>query len=189
MMTKNKIFNSKIDRAIMYAALAHKDQMRKTNDGLPYISHPVSVGFILQSAGFDEDTIIAGILHDTIEDTGKSASEIEDVFGKRVRKIVEGVSENKSLAWEERKESYAEKVFVGDNSIKAVSAADKIQNISSLISAVKEGREEIWSRFKKDKLTTVNHYFEFAEALKEKWNHPLALELFGLAQELQNLIK
>ena len=92
-----------IDLAIEVAAKAHQRQVRKETD-IPYITHPLSVGIILAKAGCCDDVIIAGILHDTVEDTSITLDYIRETFGAKVASIAEGCSEpDKSLAWEDRK--------------------------------------------------------------------------------------
>ncbi len=182
-----KFFNAKIDKAIIYASWAHRKQLRKTELDVPYICHPVSVGFILQTAGFDEDTIIAGILHDTIEDTEVVAEDIEKSFGKRVKDLVLSVSEDKSLEWEERKNKYLEKVLAGSDSTKAISVADKIQNVQTLINNVDSGRTDFWQFFTMGKEITIDHYLKSAQKIKENWSHPLVDELLLLVQKLKKI--
>ena len=80
----------RIKQAIKAATKAHEGQLRKT--GAPYIIHPLAVMKILQEWNMDEDTIIAGVLHDTVEDTELSLKEIEDEFGKDVAFLVNGVT-------------------------------------------------------------------------------------------------
>ena len=79
-----------IDHAIDFATQAHHGQKRKS--GEPYITHPLSVAIILIDWGMDSDTIIAGILHDTVEDTETSLDDIESLFGHDVSFLVDGVT-------------------------------------------------------------------------------------------------
>ncbi len=91
------------DLAVEVAVKAHQKQSRKGTD-TPYITHPLAVGIILAKAGCSDDVIIAGILHDTVEDTPITLDYIGDTFGNKVAGIVKGASEpDKSLPWEERK--------------------------------------------------------------------------------------
>lgn len=77
---------------------------RKGTD-IPYISHPCAVGMILQKAGCSEEVVIAGILHDTLEDTETTERDLLDRFGPVVLEIVKGCSEpDKGASWEERKQ-------------------------------------------------------------------------------------
>ena len=80
----------RVEQAIEVATKAHEGQLRKT--GEPYIIHPLAVMKILQEWNMDEDTVIAGILHDTVEDTNLTLKEIEDQFGKDVAFLVNGVT-------------------------------------------------------------------------------------------------
>lgn len=80
----------RLEQAIAVATKAHAGQLRKT--GEPYIIHPLAVMKLLQEWNMDEDTIIAGVLHDTVEDTDLTLKEIEDQFGKDVAFLVNGVT-------------------------------------------------------------------------------------------------
>jgi GTP pyrophosphokinase len=80
----------RLEKAIEVATKAHEGQLRKT--GEPYIIHPIAVMKILQEWNMDEDTIIAGVLHDTVEDTDLTLKDIEDEFGKDVAFLVNGVT-------------------------------------------------------------------------------------------------
>ena len=82
--------NERINHAIKIAETAHKEQLRKT--GEPYIIHPLAVKKILEEWGMDEDTIIAGILHDTVEDTDLTLNDIKTEFGESVAFLVDGVT-------------------------------------------------------------------------------------------------
>ncbi len=80
----------RIKRAVEVAKKAHEGQLRKT--GEPYIVHPLAVKKILEEWGMDEDTIIAGILHDTVEDTDLTLDDIKKEFGESVAFLVDGVT-------------------------------------------------------------------------------------------------
>ena len=80
----------RIKRAVEMATKAHEGQFRKT--GEPYIVHPLAVKKILEEWGMDEDTIIAGILHDTVEDTNLTLKDIKQEFGESVAFLVDGVT-------------------------------------------------------------------------------------------------
>ncbi len=81
---------SRIDHAVAVARQAHKGQLRKT--GEPYIIHPLAVKKILEEWGMDEDTVIAGVLHDTVEDTNLTLEDIRKEFGDSVAFLVDGVT-------------------------------------------------------------------------------------------------
>lgn len=82
--------SERVARAVEMAKKAHEGQFRKT--GEPYIIHPMAVKKILEEWGMDEDTIIAGILHDTVEDTNLTLADIKKEFGESVAFLVDGVT-------------------------------------------------------------------------------------------------
>ena len=82
--------NSRIKKAIDLATKAHEGQFRKSGD--PYISHPLAVMKIVEDWGMDEDTIIAAVLHDTVEDTDVTLEDIKNEFGENVAFLVDGVT-------------------------------------------------------------------------------------------------
>ena len=88
--TKDTKDSERVAKAIAMAKKAHEGQLRKT--GEPYIVHPLAVKKILEEWGMDEDTIIAGILHDTVEDTALTLDEIRKEFGESVAFLVDGVT-------------------------------------------------------------------------------------------------
>lgn len=86
------------EQAKAYAIKAHEGQIRKSN-GKSMIYHPIKVGEILESFGFDDEISSAGYLHDTVEDTKTTINDIERIFSKRVAKLVFNASEpDKSLS-------------------------------------------------------------------------------------------
>lgn len=86
----NKPDKSRIDAAIKLATEAHEGQFRKSGD--PYITHPLAVMEIVKSWGMDEDTIIAAVLHDVVEDTSVTLKDIKEQFGEQVAFLVNGVT-------------------------------------------------------------------------------------------------
>ena len=179
-----KFLNERIDKAIRFAVKAHKNQVRKTEPDMPYICHPISVGFILYNADFAEDVVIAGILHDTIEDTETTGVDIEKAFGKNVRDSVETVSEDKALPYDDRKRKYLEGVLAGGIGTKAISIADSLHNMNSLIDSMSAHGDKIWESFTKNKSSTVEQYYKKVRAVGEIWSHPLVHEAIEKAEEL-----
>ncbi|KAJ8901716.1 hypothetical protein NDN08_003922 [Rhodosorus marinus] len=86
----------RILKALTLADIAHEGQLRKS--GEPFIIHPVAVAVILAELRLDRDTLVAGLLHDTVEDTPVTLDELESLFGTDVRKIVEGETKFSKLA-------------------------------------------------------------------------------------------
>ena len=86
-------------KALQFATLKHRDQRRKGSKQRPYINHPIQVMEILWTTGGvrDTNTLVAALLHDTVEDTGVSPQEISELFGDDVRGLVMEVTDNKLL--------------------------------------------------------------------------------------------
>ena len=127
-----------IEKAIEYAARAHDQQYRKSSN-LPYVSHPVTVGFYLMQVGAKENVIAAGILHDVIEDTNSTYTELQEEFGYEIAKLVEGCSEpDKSLSWEERKAHTIHYLKEAPLGIKQIASADKLHNLRTILQELEQ---------------------------------------------------
>lgn len=143
-------FTPKIGQAINKAAYAHRHQTRKGTD-VPYIIHPVSVMLIASQATTDEDTLIACLLHDILEDVPEEYSKQQMLrdFGENVVTIVEGVTKDSSLPeWQARQEAYLKRLTeqAPDESI-IVSCADKIHNLTATLRDHEEIGDAVWQRF------------------------------------------
>lgn len=135
---------TKVHAALEFAYASHDGQKRKS--GEPYIIHPVAVAVILAELGLDPDTLMAGLLHDTVEDTDARPEEIEERFGPAVRKIVEGEtkvsklyklahSSNEDKPAEEKHAEDLRQMFIAmaeDVRIIIVKLADRLHNLRTL---------------------------------------------------------
>lgn len=145
--------NQKLLRACSFAADKHRDQRRKDAGATPYINHPLEVAGLLADHGVtDVEVLMAAVLHDTIEDTDATAEEVEAHFGPRVRRIVEEVTDDKSLNWKARKETQIVNAKNASSQAKLVKIADKICNLRDLKQRPPKG----WDRARCDR------YFEWA---------------------------
>ena len=166
-----------IEIALKTAAKVHEKQYRKGTD-IPYITHPVAVGMILMKAGYSEELVAAGILHDTVEDTELSLQDIEQLFGRNIAQIVEGCSEpDKSLSWEDRKKQTIEYLRTAPEEIRVVACADKLHNIRSIASDIEQFGEQVWGRFKRGKEQQEWYYTHVIESLGLQSNFQLLDEL------------
>lgn len=118
-------------KALHFAANKHRDQRRKDVEASPYINHPIEVAELLTREGgvTDSVTLQAAILHDTIEDTNTTREELDHAFGSEVRKVVEEVTDNKSLTKAERKRLQIEHAPHLSNRARQIKIADKISNV------------------------------------------------------------
>lgn len=166
-----------IDKALQISSMAHEGQYRK-NTKIPYIAHPVAVGMILQKAGYREEMVAAGILHDTVEDTDLTLDDLEREFGQEIAVLVAGCSEpDKSLTWEERKQHTVDFLKNAPEEIRVVACADKLHNVRSIRLDSDHSREEVWSRFKRGKEQQEWYYRNVIESLGYTTKFPLLEEL------------
>ncbi|WP_160723779.1 HD domain-containing protein [Bacillus sp. USDA818B3_A] len=173
-----------IEKSLQVAAKAHDKQRRKGSD-IPYIVHPVAVGMMLMKAGFNDSLVAAGILHDTVEDTGLTLNDIEKEFGTEITKIVEGCSEpDKSLSWDQRKAHTIEYLKTAPIEIRAVACADKLHNVRSITNDYGRMGEEIWSRFNAGKEKQEWYYTNIVNSLRCQDSFPLIEELEVAVQNL-----
>ena len=128
---------SQIEKAYKMASAAHKDQKRRS--GEPYIIHPVSVAIILAELELDKESIIAGILHDIVEDTDVTLEQVRQEFGDEVALLVDGVTKLTQLSYSKDKvEIQAEnlrKMFLAmakDIRVIVVKLADRLHNMRTL---------------------------------------------------------
>ena len=125
-----------IQRAYVFAATAHAGQTRLS--GEPYLSHPLAVADTLADMGFDEPTVAAGLLHDTVEDTKATIEEIDENFGEEVADIVDGVTKISMIPFENKEEAQAENIrkmilaMSHDMRVLMVKLADRLHNMSTL---------------------------------------------------------
>lgn len=139
----------KVEQAIYFATKAHHGQNRKM-EKVAMIFHPFTVGMILQRAGCRDEVVIAGILHDVIEDTKYTKEDIKKKFGEEIAELVDGVSESdKSLSWEERKQETIDYLKTACLDEKLIECADKINNLESIYLDIKKEGEEVWKKFKR----------------------------------------
>ena len=122
-------------KAIHFSANKHRGQRRKDLEHTPYINHPIEVALRLWEIGGVRDpfTLIAAVLHDTIEDTDTSEQEIEVLFGPVVRTVVMEVTDDKSLPKQERKRLQIEHAASVSTRAKLIKLSDKSCNLADLI--------------------------------------------------------
>ena len=142
-------------RATAFAALKHRDQRRKDAEASPYINHPIALADLLWDLGGVRDPVViaAALLHDTIEDTETSATELRRAFGAKVAGIVGEVTDDKRLPKERRKELQIEHAAHISKSAKLVKLADKICNLRDILASPPKD----WS------IEQKREYFEWAK--------------------------
>jgi len=164
--------NPRFEKALSFAAQAHgaARQERKGTD-FPYVSHPMRVAEILDRFGCSDDAIVAGFLHDTIEDANVTVDEISAAFSLRVAALVAAVSEpDKSLPWKKRKEqTIAHLQREDDPDVQALVAADKLESVRSTTDTLRHlGQVRTWALFNAKRSDQHWYYRRVAEILLEK---------------------
>ncbi len=137
MVAQNSAANIElVQKAYVYAATAHAGQTRLS--GEPYLSHPLAVAHTLAELGFDEATVVAGLLHDTVEDTKASIEELDELFGEDVADIVDGVTKISMISFDSKEDAQAENIrkmilaMSHDIRVLMVKLADRIHNMRTL---------------------------------------------------------
>ena len=195
-------YSDVINHALAFAAKHHDRQVRK-GTRLPYLTHPANVAIILTRYGCGNDTVVAGILHDVIEDCvrdGYSAEMLEqrigDKFGVKVLETVLAVTYRRNddddveLSVDERKTDYLERLATANDEARWVCAADKIHNASSIVADLRRtiDPQTVWSRFAGGKSGTARWYRQVYERLREVgFDAPIMTELDQVSAELDEL--
>ena len=128
--------DSKVKKALEFVEEKHAGQFRKSGD--PYVVHPVEVAIILAELGMDRDTVVAGLLHDVLEDTETTYEELKENFGKDVADIVEGVTKLGKIHFKDvetqKAENYRKLIlaFSKDLRVIFVKLADRLHNMKTL---------------------------------------------------------
>lgn len=148
-----------VKKAYEYADILHAGQFRQS--GEPYITHPLNVAYILAELHADQDTLCAGLLHDTLEDTSVTKEEIEQEFNSEVAKLVDGVTKISGLDYSTKKElnnANTRKIIISvmeDVRIIIIKLADRLHNMRTLQYKNEEKQKE-------NSLETLNIFVPFA---------------------------
>jgi len=140
-----------LERALRWAATCHQGQLRRGCEA-PYVEHAMGVALILDRLGFAEDVVIAGLLHDVVEDTAATLEQVADRFGAAVAETVRHCSEIKTdgqgrkRPWIDRKRDHLEALKQAPVAARAVILADKLHNLLSIELDLREGRP-VWPSF------------------------------------------
>lgn len=151
--------------------MLHDGQERR-GSGVPYVQHVVAVAMILDRLGFSEDVVIAGLLHDVVEDTQTTIEQVQDEFGAQVAETVHFCSETKNDAqgklrpWIDRKREQLDSLSRAPVAALAVVLADKLHNLLSIQVDLEDGRP-IWASFHAEKSQVLWYYRAVIDQLGE----------------------
>ncbi len=179
-------------QAVALAARVHGPMKRK-GDGLPFLVHPMAVFGLLARWGCSEDTCVAGLLHDVLEDAPEADKpalriEMEQTFGPHLLEIIDPITEDESIEWVRRKEVYRENLLKAPQETAFVSCADQTHNTQSLLMALQAEGEIVWSRFTAPKQVKIEQMTLICEQLGRQlggtYTEELAQNLREIAQFL-----
>lgn len=193
-------YSDRINHAFAFAAKHHDQQVRK-GTRLPYLTHPANVAIILTRYGCSEDTVVAGILHDVVEDCVRDNMTREMLEERIGRKFGDGVlatvlmvthrkmdDDGIELSSEDKKTDYLERLSLANADALWVCAADKVHNANSILSDLRRTSfpETVWGRFNVGKEGTVAWYRRVAVRLREVgFTAPIVDELEAAAAGLE----
>jgi (p)ppGpp synthase/HD superfamily hydrolase len=193
-------YSDRVNHALAFAAKHHDQQVRK-GTRLPYLTHPANVAIILTRYSCDEVTVVAGILHDVIEDCVTKdytrdmlEQRIASKFGADVLDTVLAVTHRKhdesgeEFTPEEMRNDYLERLGGASDRARWVCAADKLHNANSLMADLQRTIEPntVWSRFKAGRTGTMWWYRAVYDRLKQVgFNAPIMAELEKTVLELE----
>ena len=180
-------------RAVEFAAEKHAGQTRKASS-IPYLAHLIGVASLVLEAGGDEDLAIAALLHDVVEDCGGAPmlKEVRLRFGSRVAKVVDGCTDADTYPkppWRERKENYIRHLKDADADTHLVSAADKLNNVRSIISDYRVVGESVWLRFNGGREGTLWYYRTLRDEFLQHPPNRITREFEWEVKELESLTK
>jgi HD domain len=171
--------------ALLYARELHRGQ-RRSSDEAPFILHPLEVAALLHTTGYGEVAVVAGILHDTVEDTGVDVEAIAERFGTEVGALVAAMTEDPNIEpYEARKAALRQQIANFGEDATAVYAADKVAKVREL--RAEAGREPDLLR-NEEVRPRLEHYVESLVMLEDTTaRHPLVQKLRFELEALQAL--
>ena len=191
---KVRMYSYRVEQAIRAATILHKDQVRKGSVPIPYVSHLFAVTMLVQDYTDDEDTVIASLLHDTIEDTDYKLEELQEDFGGKVREIVESLSEPqddkyKSYTWKQQKQHYAKKLKKASSEALLIAAADKIHNMRSIVEEYIDDHQRFIADFDGDLKDRVFMYQDISNVLNKNLKNDILSEFNHVFTEYKNFVE
>lgn len=177
-----------VSKALVFATAQHQHQHRKGTK-IPYMVHLLNVCRIVAENNCSDEVLAAALLHDVVEDTAVTIDDVEKNFGKHVAEIVRGATEldklekkaiEKESTWRKRKEHtiyFLQHEASVDQLL--VSAADKLDNLRSIVYDHKKIGEKLWSRFNASKEQQAWYYTTVATILMDKGNDSNLLPEIG----------
>lgn len=166
--------------ATRFAIKSHDGQKRKIT-GDPYIQHPMMVSLILATHGVSEDLIIAGLLHDVIEDCGVKHHQLVGMFGQEVADLVADVTEppKAQMKWKDRKEAAIESIARYSPDAVMLKSADVLSNVSDILKHIDEAKEVFSPQWKVKTVRVID------ALIRQSPKNPLNKDLTAIKNRLE----
>jgi (p)ppGpp synthase/HD superfamily hydrolase len=164
------MYSRRVRDALRFAVEHHGDRLRKGSIG-PYHLHPIAVATMLVASGAPEDVVVAGYLHDLVEDEDVTLDDVERLFGADVRRLVDAVTERKlsptgaRRPWRERKEEAIDHLADAPLDVLALKGADLCANIGDVVMDHAVVGTAVWGRFGAGRDEQVWYYTTAAAAV------------------------
>lgn len=177
-----------INKALQIALKAH-DHKSRIADDVPYVIHPIEVGMILGKNEQDDEVIAAGIIHDAVEDEFISLEEVEQIFGYRVKRIVEKVyiadKFSKEKNFRERKKYTIDYLREqASPEFKFVCCADKLSNVRIMLEKFEEIGDKVWKRYKQSYEDIRWYHQSLVVSLNKLYRYDLYEEYLDVVEKL-----
>lgn len=173
---KAMIHSTRIEQAIRAAAVLHEGQIRR-GQRVPYVSHLFAVALIMYRYTDDEDTIVAALLHDTLEDTEYTPEELREDFGDNVLKLVRAVTEpSDEKDWHARKAAYVQQLKAAPVEALCIAAADKIHNMQCAMLDFGDAPQKFAATFGGSLEERVLQYQELSNILNNRLDNDIVSE-------------
>ena len=181
-----RAFKSRFAEAVTFATERHQGQLRK-GTAIPYISHPLAVAETLARFYPDRaDLIVAGVLHDVVEDTDTESAEISQHFGDEVARLVAGVTKVNGDNWRHTRQMQLDKVRTAETDIVRLKAADAHHNAESMRRDLVAFGPALWKRFRGSADDVRWYYDGLVQIVSERLpGEPLVNELRRAAEGLR----
>ena len=180
-------YSERLDDALGFAAATFRYTARK-DGATPYLWHLLEVAAMVGEGGGDEDQVIAGLLHDYLEDIdGGSSAILSTRFGPRVAALVEALSDTTvrpKPAWRVRKEGHIARLRAAAADVKLIALCDKLHNARATLRDLRAIGDAVWERFSAPKLDTLWYYRAMSGAIAVDFSHPLLAELDSTIRDL-----
>lgn len=172
-----------------FAIDSHEGQRRKGSD-TPYIVHPLRVALTLERHGFGRPLVVAGLLHDVVEDCEVSLATISGTFGPEVAGLVDLVTErDKTLPWRERKQAALQHLDAFSREGAALKGADALDNLRSMLEDHVRVGDALWDRFNARAEDQAWYYGHVSRGVGSHLSdHPLATQLASAAADFERVV-